>query len=128
MKHTSFVVVAALLAFAQTAAAQGASARVDTVSAVRIDLPIIDAPYNVAHGLRAPSMSQSAAVAEGFYEIAHPAIQRAWGTHTKLANLSITLFDIFGSTLPGADAWMHEEFHRAVLGNQGVGSFDDIYK
>jgi hypothetical protein len=95
---------------------------------VRIDLPVVDAPYNVAHGLRAPSMAQSLAVSEGFYELAHPAIQKVWGSHHVAAGVSLFLFDVFGGLLPGGDGWMHEEYHRAVLGSRGVGSFDDIYR
>ncbi|MEP6495669.1 MAG: hypothetical protein ABJF01_23500 [bacterium] len=95
---------------------------------VRTDIPLLDAPYNLTNGGRGPSMAQSLAVGEGFYELAHPAIQRAWGTHTKLADLSLVLFDTFGSLLPAGDGWVHEEFHRSVLGSRGVNSFDDIYK
>ena len=97
-------------------------------SRVRVDLPLVDAPYNFAHGLRAPSMAQTGAITEGFYELAHPAIERAWGSHKVLAGISLVLFDTFGSMLPGGDGWMHEEYHRAVLGHRGVGSFDEIYK
>jgi hypothetical protein len=120
MRHTSFfaVAAAALLALAPAAGAQS----------LRVDVPLLDAPYNTAHGLRAPSMAQSLGVTETFYEVLHPAIERAWGGHRKLANLSLVVFDVFGAMLPGGDGWMHEEYHRAVLGNQGVGSFDDIYR
>jgi hypothetical protein len=38
------------------------------------------------------------------------------------------LFDTYAGLLPGADGWLHEEFHRSVLGSRGVNSFDDIYK
>ncbi|CAN5396315.1 hypothetical protein BH09GEM1_BH09GEM1_27760 [soil metagenome] len=94
----------------------------------RVDLPLLDAPFNLANGGRAPSMAQSLAVSEAFYEVAHTAIQRAWGSHTILAGISLELFNEFGGLLPGGDAWMHEEFHRAALGNRGVGSFNDVYK
>jgi len=95
---------------------------------IRTDIPFLDMPYNLSNGGRAPSMSQSLAIAEGFYEIAHPAIQRAFGTHTVLTNISLVFFDTFGGMLPAADGWLHEEFHRSVLGSRGVNSFDDIYK
>jgi hypothetical protein len=95
---------------------------------LRIDLALVDAPYNVAHGLRAPSMAQSLAVSEGFYEAAHAGIQRAFGPHRTMSVVAIALFDTFGGLLPGGDAWVHEEFHRAVMGNRGIGSFDDVYR
>jgi len=92
----------------------------------RVDLPLLDAPYDVAHGLRGPSMAQSLAVGELYVEASHSAIQRAWGAHRNLAGLSIAVFDML--TLPFSDAWVHEEFHRAVLGSHGIGSFDDVYR
>ena len=30
--------------------------------------------------------------------------------------------------LPFTDAWVHEEWHRAVLGRRGIDSFDDVYR
>ena len=95
---------------------------------LRVDIPLVDAPFNIANGLRGPSMAQSVAVGETFYEVAHTSIQKAWGKHTKLANLSLVVFDIFGGLLPGGQAWVHEEFHRSVMGNRDVGSFNDIYR
>jgi hypothetical protein len=129
------IAIAIALAAAPTLAAQttlsppaSKALPVDSLSrSVRIDLPILDAPFNVAHGLRAPSMAQSLAITESFYELAHPAIERAWGDHHVLSGISLVLFDTFGSLLPGGDGWVHEEYHRAVLANRGVGSFDDIY-
>ena len=95
---------------------------------LRVDLPVIDAPYNFSHGFRTPSMAQSLGVGETFYEVAHTAIERAWGERRVASGISLVLFDIFGSLLPGGDGWVHEEFHRAVLGNRGIGSFNDIYR
>jgi len=95
---------------------------------IRSDIPFLDLPYNLTNGGRAPSMAQSLAVTEGFYELAHPAIQRVFVSHKVLAGISLVLFDTFGGMLPAGDGWLHEEFHRSVLGSRGVSSFDDIYK
>src|SRR4051794_21604050 len=72
---------------------------------LRLDLPLFDAPCNPANGLRGPSMAQSLAVGETFYELSHTSIQRAWGRHTKLAGVSLVLFDVFGGLLPGGEGW-----------------------
>jgi hypothetical protein len=95
--------------------------------AARIDLPLLDLPYSVRFGARAPSMQQSLGVTAGVYDVGHRAIERAWGTHTLLAKTTITSVDLFGIAIPGADAWLHEEWHRAVLGNRGVNSQNDVY-
>ena len=84
----------------------------------RIDVPAIDLPYNTAHRYRAPSMAQSQALTEAFYELTHRAIQQAWGDeHKWYARISIIGADIFDSLvlpLPGSDGWVHEEFHRTI--------------
>ncbi len=95
---------------------------------LRLDVPLLDAPYNIRHGLRAPSMQQSLALTEGFYEASHAGIQAAWGKHKWLGRGSVALWDYFTIALPLADVWVHEEFHRAVLGNRGIDSFNDVYK
>lgn len=98
---------------------------------VRIDIPAVDAPYNTEHGYRAPSMQQSLALSEGFYEGTHRWIQRAWGEHVWYARFTIVAADAFDTLLlplPGSDGWTHEEYHRAVLGRRGFDSFDDVYK
>ena len=63
-------------------------------------------------------MSWSAA----FYDESHRLIRRHW---------AIALFDAAVDVilpLPFSDTWTHEEFHRAVLANRGVASFDDVYR
>jgi hypothetical protein len=97
-------------------------------AAARIDLPLADAPYNLRFGGRGPSMQQSLAVTAGVYDAAHLGIERAFGRRRVLGRTAIAAFDFFGSALPFADAWLHEEWHRAVLGNRGVGSFNDVYR
>ena len=97
---------------------------------LRLEFPLFDAPYNVAHGYRAPSMPQALALGESFYEISHREIARAWGPHQKAARVSVVAWDVFNTLLfplPGADAWVHEEYHRAVMGRRGIDSFNDVY-
>jgi len=76
-------------------------------------------------------MSQALAVGETFYEVSHRAIQQAWRRHTVAGRLSVLGWDLFNTLLmplPASDAWVHEEYHRAVLGRRGVDSFNDVYK
>ena len=121
--------LAVLLAIASPA---GSQTPVDSVRpaepALRLELPLVDLPYNVSHGYRAPSMQQALAVTEAFYEASHLGIQRAWGRHKLLAKATIAAWDWYTIAVPGADAWLHEEYHRAVLGRRGIGSYNDVYK
>src|SRR5438132_747245 len=50
-----------------------------SASAQTLDVPVVDVPYNTAHGLRAPSMQQSLALSASAYDAAHLAIQDLFG-------------------------------------------------
>ncbi|MBI4538917.1 MAG: hypothetical protein HY704_05325 [Gemmatimonadetes bacterium] len=94
---------------------------------LRLDLPVLDAPYNLAHGVRVPSMRQSLSLSAGFYEASHRAIREAWGKGGRLMASSVVLFDYLATYLPLGDSWLHEEYHRAVMGNRGIDSHNDVY-
>jgi hypothetical protein len=95
-----------------------------------IDVPVVDLPYNAAHGLRAPSMQQSLGLSAAMADAAHLAIQDSLEGHPFLMKLSVGGFDIltnFIVPLPLSDTWLHEEWHRAVMGWRGIDSFNDVY-
>src|SRR5438093_1143698 len=101
--------------------------------AVRVqaqDIPLLDS-NNFARGFHTPSMEQAVSWTAAFYDSSHRAIQRAWGTREHYAKTSIAIFDFVTLAvlaMPLSDVWVHEEFHRAVLANRGVASFDDVYR
>lgn len=92
-----------------------------------MDFPLLDLPYNSMSGARAASMQQSLDLTASVYDLGHRAIARAFGSHTRLAKATIMTVDFSGVALPFADAWLHEEWHRATLGNRRVDSRDDVY-
>ena len=97
---------------------------------LRFELPIVDAPFSIANGISAPSMQQSLAVTEAFYEGAHYAIQRSIGRgrlRTPLNRIATALFDYYTIAVPFGDAWLHEEFHRAGLSRRGIESYNGTY-
>jgi hypothetical protein len=120
------VALAAPPAFAQGARG-GVSDTIGGHPSARIEIPFVDLPYSARFGGRAPSMQQSIDVTAGVYDAGHLAIQHAWGTHTRLAKVTIATVDYFAISAPLADAWLHEEGHRAVLGYRGIGSRNDVY-
>lgn len=94
-----------------------------------IDIPLLDLPENLDGTV--PSMQQSLGVGAAFYETSHAAIQSAFGERRGWARAATALFDYVTTAeliLPGGDAWVHEEFHRAVMSNHGISSFNDVYK
>ena len=119
----TFLAVLAVLILPASAFAQ-----TDTT---KLDVTILDVPYNIAHGLRGPSMQQSLSLSASFYDETHSALQKVFGErHPYLNKTAISLFDLMNDgylPLPLADAWLHEEWHRAVLGNRGINSFNDVY-
>jgi hypothetical protein len=100
---------------------------------VYVELPLLDAPFNTAHGGRWPSMQQSLWLAADGYEVLHTALRRVadpYGPPGWNRFLGIALLvgaDLLTINLPPMLAWQHEEWHRAVLANHGIDSFDDIY-
>lgn len=93
---------------------------------VSLDFPVIDAPFNfTGKGYLFPSMRQSLAMSTDFYESVHRALtgppeSPRWRHWLVLAP------DILGSWLPLGSAWMHEEWHRAVMNRRGIASYNDI--
>jgi len=85
------------------------------------DVTVFDSD-NFARGFHPPSMEQAVSWSAAFYDVSHRALRRPW---------QVALFDLMADVilpLPLSDTWTHEEFHRAVLANRGVASFDDVYR
>src|SRR6266480_38637 len=96
-----------------------------------VEIPVVDVPYNDQHGLRGPSMQQSLAMTGAFYELSHEAVWNAFAKREWASKTAVALFDVATTLilpLPFTDAWVHEEWHRAVLGRRGINSFDDVYR
>jgi len=103
-----------------------------------LELPVLDSPFNTAHGFSFPSMNQSFAITGGVTQGIHRTLAVLWKprvsdrsieglfSNRRLGGLcsSILLFDAL-SPFPG---WTHEEGHRAVLSRRGISSRDDIYR
>lgn len=94
-----------------------------------LDLPLADAPYNFDNGGRFPSMYQSLAITRDTYAVSHGIFGLAYESHPIASLLASGVNDMFLlAFLPGADAWVHEEGHRAVMGQYGIESYNEIYK
>src|SRR6266536_3938557 len=59
-----------------------------------VEIPIIDLPYNVQHGLRAPSMQQSLAITSSVYELSHEALWDAFSKRTWASKTAVAAFDL----------------------------------
>jgi hypothetical protein len=101
---------------------------------LRLELPVADVPFNVAHGGRFPSMAQSLWITADAYELLHGGLRfaldpyGATGWNHLFAVLLLGAADLLTEALPPMLAWQHEEWHRAVMANRGIDSYDDVYK
>ena len=117
--------------FSARAQAQQSSPTKRTLNA-NADVVLFDAPYNSSGLPRYPSMSQSLSITKTFYEVSHGTLEQridpyedGWqGFFNRLAFVG---FDVLTMSLPPASAWMHEEWHRAVMGNRNIDSHNGVY-
>ena len=91
------------------------------------EFPLADLPFNATHGGRFPSMAQSLALSQNYYQFAHIKIADALADRSPgWFALSIVGFDILSTWVPLGDSWVHEEWHRAVLSRRGINSYDEV--
>jgi hypothetical protein len=93
-----------------------------------LTLPVIELPYNAAQGYRAPGMHQSLMISNSAAYASHAAVDYVLSPLGWVAQ-GIGLFgwEMLFTYLPGGGGWIHEEWHRAVMGRRGINSYDDVY-
>ena len=107
---------------------------------LRLDVPIFDIPQNLELPHRYPSMEQASAWSTDLYQLGFWGIDAGVdglpsgggdrGRGGRLLNgglkyLTGLAFARYGSELPiPLGVWAHEEFHRAVLGVNGIASLN----
>jgi hypothetical protein len=106
----------------------------DPAGPAPLELPLVDAPFSVRGGLSFPSMSQSLWIAGDAYTLMHVGLSKIaspWddgGSKRWLGILLVASADLLTLAVPPFLAWQHEEWHRAVMANRGIDSFDDVYR
>ena len=78
-----------------------------------------------------PSMKQSMAISNNLYSSVHYGFKKIFKTKYKfistiLTTASIGAFDFISTYTPLGHAWLHEEYHRAVMTRRGIDSFNDV--
>jgi len=106
---------------------------VDSTTHLNLDLPVLDSPFNFANRGSFPSMQQSLVITKGFYRFSHLGISKfidpyseSWWTRL-FGRLSILTYDVLTDALPPASAWLHEEWHRAVMSEHDIDSYNGVY-
>ncbi len=120
--HLSF----ALLVFFSAPIASASES--STSDQVRLDFPLLDLPFNSDEP--APnllSMRQTLEFSTSFYQGFHRLIGGEPGTERQSGRIWWILgFDLLTNYIPLGSSWMHEEWHRAVMSNRHIGSFNDV--
>jgi hypothetical protein len=114
-----------------------------TYPSLKLDFPLFDLPYQidamnaVGHGFFSgyanPSMAQSLALSQNivasynfglkyFYDHVTMNERLKKVIYTGATALGVYLF----MYMPGAEGWLHEEYHRAVLTRFGINSFNGM--
>jgi hypothetical protein len=95
---------------------------------VILELPVIDVPFNGGDGYTAPSMQQSLHITKDLYQYSHYKFAQWFESRPVVRTVSTIGFDIVSLWLPFGAAWLHEEWHRAVMSNRGINSVNEIYE
>ena len=112
----------------------------DSIGEVYLDMPLVDLPsqihsYNTTGGFfksyMNPGMETSLAYSVDFYTAVHFGfknirIKKSKGAQIFLQRLLISGFDVLTQWLPLGIPWLHEEYHRAVMNQYGINSFNEV--
>ena len=94
----------------------------------KLTFPILEAPFNFENSYSYPSMRQSLNFSTDFYQGIHSAIETRYKDGSRFKRIFLDIgFDIFSTWIPLGSAWVHEEWHRAVMMNRDINSFNDVY-
>ena len=113
----------------------------DSVGQIYLDMPLVTLPsqiqaYRTTGGFfksyMNPGMENSLAYTTDFYTATHFGLKKAiklkkggfW--QIFLQRLSISAFDVLTMQLPFSFSWLHEEYHRGVMTQYGVNSFNEV--
>lgn len=104
----------------------------------RVDVPLVDAPYNFVERRRSyswfqsPSMQQSLGITAGLTQSVHAGLGLALDPYAGtfwprfFTRAGFVAFDFLTADLPGFSGWQHAEWHRAVMTNRNVKSYNEI--
>jgi len=107
-----------------------------SASNLQLELPLFDARVNGSVGAW-PGMQQSLMITKGTYYLVHAGVleiiepsgqRRSPVRKATLKQIGLLLLaDVVLTSLPPGDAWMHEEWHRAVMSRRDIDSYNGVY-
>lgn len=129
-----------ITSFAQKAFENSFSMPTDKTGDIYLDMPLVTLPaqidgYKTTGGFfksyMNPGMENSLAYSTDFYTATHFGLKKAlrfkskfWSTFSQ--RMVISVFDVITMQLPLSMSWLHEEYHRGVMTQYGVNSFNEV--
>lgn len=126
--------------FGQDAFENSLSKPSQEIGQIYLDMPLVTLPaqiqaYNTTGGFFSsymnPGMENSLAYSTDFYTAAHFGFKKAlrfkskfWSTFSQ--RMVISLFDVVSMQMPLAFSWLHEEYHRGVMTQYNINSFNEV--
>lgn len=92
-----------------------------------LDFPVLEIPSGISPLGYFPSMQQSLDFSTNYYLAAHEAISKIKSEGFNWRQFGLIGFDVVSIYLPLGNAWLHEEWHRAVMARRGLSSHNDVY-
>lgn len=113
----------------------------DSIGQINLAMPLLTMPaqqeaYKTTDGFfqsyMNPGMENSLAYSVDFYTAAHWGLKKAirfkeggfW--QIFLQRMSISAFDVITMQMPLAFSWLHEEYHRGVMSQYGIDSYNEV--
>ena len=134
------IAASTLSTFGQRAFENSLSTPTTEIGQIYLDMPLVTLPsqiqaYNTTGGFfpayMNPGMENSLAYSTDFYTATHFGLKKAlrfkskfWTTFSQ--RMAISLFDVVTMQMPLAVSWLHEEYHRGVMTQYGVNSFNEV--
>lgn len=93
--------------------------------------PLAEGPFNFHNSYAWPSMDQSLMLSSSFYQSLHTLGERKLeqqGFSVSARKWFVVGADIISFYLPLGNSWLHEEWHRAVMSQRNIKSYNDVYR
>jgi len=127
-RYSSIVFILMMLIPLMSIAAEKTVPSVIEAHHLSLEFPILDFPYNTESDFQLPSMNQSLCLSKNFYQLSHAYLIDLLKEKPRWQTIfSIAAFDFLSTWFPPGTSWLHEEWHRAVLGRRGIKSYNEVY-
>lgn len=100
----------------------------NSAPAAELEIPVLETPFNFSVPYGVPGPEQALYWSTSLYEYMHEKLDMSEDHFPTFWNrMGILGADFVMTYLPLGNAWLHEEWHRGVMGRFGVASYNAVY-